>query len=72
MFRSHSTGRLQVLEGGVRWTRLLGVWHVMVAVDFTCGCRLPGTRITALPGGAEEDPGMWVVVSWESPAVSCY
>lgn len=35
MFRSHSTGRLQVLQGGVWWTRLLGAWHVMVVVHLT-------------------------------------
>ena len=35
MFRSHSTGRLRVLDGGVQCTRLLGVWRVTVAVHFT-------------------------------------
>ena len=35
MFWSHSTGRLQVLEGSVRWTRLLGAWRVVVVVHLT-------------------------------------
>lgn len=35
MFQKHGTGRLQVLEGGVRRTRVLGAWRVTVVVHCT-------------------------------------
>ena len=35
VFQKHGTGRLQVLEGGVRRTHLLVAWRVTVVVHFT-------------------------------------